>query len=62
MLAYGGLPFEETRLRFDETRRAARTLGAEQVRPPLDRHGLEQRRHFEAYRDPLKAALGPMVG
>lgn len=59
MLDYCGLDFEEACLRFHETRRAVRTASSEQVRRPLNRDGLDQWRRFEAWLDPLKAALGP---
>jgi tetratricopeptide (TPR) repeat protein len=61
LLRYCGLPFEEQCLRFYENERAVRTPSAEQVRMPIFREGVEQWHHYEAYLDPLKAALGPAL-
>ncbi|MBS0192860.1 MAG: sulfotransferase [Proteobacteria bacterium] len=62
LLAHCGLPFEEGCLRFHENPRAVATASAEQVRRPINRDGLEQWRHFEPWLDPLKQALGPILG
>ena len=61
LLDYCGLPFEESCLRFYETRRAIRTPSAEQVRQPIYTQGLEQWRHYEKHLGPLKEALGPVL-
>ena len=61
LLAYCGLPFEPECLRFFENDRPVRTASAEQVRQPIYRDGVEQWRHYEAWLDPLKAALGPVL-
>jgi hypothetical protein len=61
LLDYCGLPFEQACLTFHENDRAVRTISSEQVRQPIFRQGLEQWRHFEAWLDPLKAALGPAL-
>jgi hypothetical protein len=61
LLEYCGLPFEEACLRFYATERAVRTASAYQVRKPIFREGLDQWRHFEAWLDPLKEALGPVL-
>jgi hypothetical protein len=61
LLQYCGLPFEDQCLRFYETERSIRTASSEQVRQPIFREGLEQWRNFEAWLDPLKAALGPVL-
>jgi tetratricopeptide (TPR) repeat protein len=61
LLAYCGLPFEAACLRFYETDRAVRTVSSEQVRRPIYRDGLTQWRAYEAWLDPLKAALGPAL-
>ncbi|MEJ0084922.1 MAG: sulfotransferase [Pseudomonadota bacterium] len=61
LLAYCGLPFEESVLRFHENQRAVRTASSEQVRQPIFREGMNQWRHFEPFLDPLKAALGPVL-
>lgn len=61
LLDYCGLPFEETCLRFYDTDRTVRTVSSEQVRRPIFREGLDQWRHFEAFLDPLKIALGDVT-
>jgi tetratricopeptide (TPR) repeat protein len=61
VLDYCGLPFEPGCLRFFENDRAVRTASAEQVRQPIYRDGMEQWRHYEAWLDPLKEALGPVL-
>jgi len=58
LLEYCGLPFEEGVLRFHENQRAVRTASSEQVRRPIFREGMDQWRHYEAWLDPLKQALG----
>jgi tetratricopeptide (TPR) repeat protein len=61
LLAYCNLAFEPACLKFYENERAVRTASSEQVRSPIYREGLDQWRHFEAWLDPLKAALGPVL-
>ncbi|HJW41508.1 MAG TPA: sulfotransferase [Rhizomicrobium sp.] len=61
LLDYCGLPFDENCLRFYDTERAVRTASAQQVRRPISAEGLEHWRHFEAFLEPLKAALGPVL-
>ena len=61
LLDYCDLPFEESCLRFYETKRAIRTPSAEQVRQPIYTQGLEQWRNYEAHLGPLKEALGPVL-
>jgi tetratricopeptide (TPR) repeat protein len=61
LLDYIGLPFEDGCIRFYETRRAVATASSEQVRRPIFRDGLEQWKRFEAWLDPLKTALGPVL-
>ena len=61
ILNYCGLPFEEACLSFYKTERAVRTPSSEQVRQPIYRGGIDQWRNFEAYLDPLKEALGPVL-
>ena len=60
-LAYLGVEFEESCLRFYENERPVRTPSAEQVRKPLNRKGVEQWRHFEPWLGELKSALGPVL-
>lgn len=59
ILDFCGLPFEQACVDFHKTKRAVRTASSEQVRQPIYKDGVEQWRHFEAWLDPLKAALGP---
>ena len=61
LLAYCGLPFEASCLKFHENERAVRTASSEQVRQPIFREGLDHWRHFEPWLDPLKAALGDVL-
>jgi predicted Zn-dependent protease len=61
LLDYCGLPFEEGCLRFFENDRPVRTASSEQVRRPINRDGIDQWRHYAAWLDPLKAALGPVL-
>lgn len=56
LLAFCGLPFEETCLRFHETRREVRSPSATQVRQPL--RDTARAAHYGALLDPLRKALG----
>jgi len=58
MLDHIGLPFEEQCLAFHKTERAVRTASSEQVRQPITRAGQGAWKPYEAWLDPLKAALG----
>ena len=58
LLDHCGLPFEAGCLRFHETERAVRTASSEQVRRPIFTDALEQWRHYQAWLEPLEAALG----
>lgn len=61
LLDYCELPFEAGCLKFYENRRAVRTVSSEQVRQPIFRQGLDHWRGYEAWLEPLKAALGPAL-
>jgi len=61
LLAYCGLPFEESTLRFHENQRAVRTASSEQVRRPINRDGLDQWRHYADWLGPLETALGEVL-
>jgi hypothetical protein len=61
VLDYLRLPFEESCLRFFENERPVRTASSEQVRQPIYREGMGQWRHYEAWLDQLKDALGPAL-
>jgi tetratricopeptide (TPR) repeat protein len=57
LLAYCGLPFEATCLRFWETERAVATPSAAQVSRPISSASKDQWRHYEPWLGDLKAAL-----
>lgn len=61
LLAYLGLPFDEACLAFHENKRAVHTPSSEQVRRPINRDGMSTWRNYEAWLDPLKEALGPVL-
>ncbi|HMN43986.1 MAG TPA: sulfotransferase [Povalibacter sp.] len=61
LLEYCGLPFDERCLRFYENDRAVRTASSEQVRQPIFKDGVDHWRHFDAWLEPLRQALGPML-
>ncbi|HEX8241725.1 MAG TPA: sulfotransferase [Allosphingosinicella sp.] len=61
LLDHVGVKFDPACLRFHENRRAVPTASAGQVRRPINREGVERWRPFEAYLDPLKRALGPVL-
>ena len=62
LLDYCGLPFEDGCLRFFENARPVRTASSEQVRQPIYRDGVDHWRHYEPWLEPLKNALGPVLG
>lgn len=57
LLAFCGLPFEDTCLAFDRNPRAVRSPSAAQVREPL-RHDTERASRYGALLAPLRQALG----
>ncbi|HKP65401.1 MAG TPA: sulfotransferase, partial [Casimicrobiaceae bacterium] len=61
LLDYCGLPFEDACLSFFDNERPVRTASSEQVRQPIYTSGVDQWRRYEAWLDPLKAALGPAL-
>lgn len=61
LLAYCGLPFEESCLKFYENDRAVRTASSEQVRQPIYRDAVEQWQHYEPWLGPLKAVLAEVL-
>jgi tetratricopeptide (TPR) repeat protein len=62
MLAFLGQPFEDACLAFHTSARAVRTASSEQVRKPINRDGVGQWQPYETWLDPLKQALGPVLG
>ena len=58
ILDFCELPFEPSCLEFHRTERSVVTASSEQVRRPIFREGLDQWRHYEAWLDPLRDALG----
>lgn len=61
LLAFLDRPFEEACMAFHTNARAVRTASSEQVRRPINRDGVGQWRPYEAWLDPLKAALGSVL-
>lgn len=62
ILDFCGLPFEDGCLQFHRTERGVRTPSSEQVRRPIYRSGLDAWRRYEAQLEPLKDALGSVLG
>lgn len=61
ILDYCGLPFEQSCVEFHRTERAVRTPSSEQVRRPINRDGTEVWKNYEAWLEPLKTALAPVL-
>ena len=61
MLDFCGLGFEPACLEFFKTERSVRTASSEQVRRPIFKDGVDQRRHFEPWLGALREALGPLA-
>src|SRR6185437_5456242 len=59
---YLGVPFEEQCLRFYEKEQAIMTTSAEQARTPIYKSGIGSWRHYEPWLEPLRSALGPVLG
>ena len=62
MLAFLDQSFEEACMTFHINARAVRTASSEQVRRPINRDGVGQWLPYEKWLDPLKQALGPVLG
>jgi tetratricopeptide (TPR) repeat protein len=58
ILGYLGLPFEESCLRFYETKRAVLTPSSEQVRKPISQDAVDHWRSYEGRLGPLIESLG----
>lgn len=61
LLDFIGVRFEESCLRFHDTKRVVRTASAEQVRRPINSSGIDRWRRFDKWLAPLKEALGPAL-
>jgi tetratricopeptide (TPR) repeat protein len=61
ILAYLGLDWDDSLLRFYEAERSIRTPSAEQVRRPLNRQGIGNWRPYAQWLHPLIEALGPLA-
>ena len=61
LLAYLGLPFEESCLEFHRNTRAVRTASSEQVRQPIYTDAVEHWKAFAPWLGPLEAALGDVA-
>jgi tetratricopeptide (TPR) repeat protein len=61
LLDFCGLEFEPACLEFHKTERAVRTASSEQVRKPIYRSATEEWKAYDAYLEPLKQALGPVL-
>jgi tetratricopeptide (TPR) repeat protein len=61
LLEHCRLPFDPACLKFYENDRAVRTASSEQVRQPIFRDAVEHWRHYEAWLEPLKQALGDVL-
>jgi tetratricopeptide (TPR) repeat protein len=61
LLAFCGLPWDESCARFFETRRPVRTASSWQVRQPLYNSSVGRWKAYEAKLGPLIAALGPLA-
>ncbi|HJS10641.1 tetratricopeptide repeat-containing sulfotransferase family protein [Sphingopyxis sp.] len=62
LLAFLDQPFEDACMAFHTNARAVRTASSEQVRRPINRDGVGQWQPYEKWLDPLKQALGPVLG
>jgi tetratricopeptide (TPR) repeat protein len=61
VLDYLGLEWDESLLRFYESKRSIRTPSAEQVRRPLNRSGIGTWKPYAEWLGPLREALGPLA-
>jgi tetratricopeptide (TPR) repeat protein len=61
LLDFCGLPFEESCLRFHETRRAVKTASSEQVRQPIYSSSVHLWRHYEPQLHTMIEILEPLL-
>ncbi len=61
VLAYLGLPWDDTILNFHQLGRVVRTPSSEQVRRPLNRDGMEVWKPYSRWLDPLREILGELA-
>lgn len=62
LLDYLGIKFDDAVLDFHRTDRLVRTISAGQVRQPINRRGVDQWAQYEQWLEPMKQALGPVLG
>ena len=58
LIAHCGLPWDDRCLAFDKTERAVRTASVWQVRQPIYKTSVKRWQRYDAFLEPLKAALG----
>src|SRR5260370_5533570 len=61
ILEFCELEFEQGCVEFYKTERTVHSASSEQVRRPLYREGVDQRRHYEPWLGPLNQPLGPLA-
>jgi len=61
LIAFLGVEWDDTCLKFHETERAVRTPSRWQVRQPIYSTSVERWKRYGNALDPLRAALGPLV-
>ena len=61
LLQYCGLEFEQSCLDFYKNERPVSTASSEQVRSPIFRGAIDHWRHYEAWLEPLKVAVGNLA-
>ena len=61
LLKYCGLEYDAGCLSFHDNPRAVRTASSEQVRRPLNTHGVDTWRNYEQWLGPLRQALGDVA-
>jgi hypothetical protein len=61
LLDFCGLPFEESCLRFHQTRRAVKTASSEQVRQPIYSTSVHLWRRYEPHLGDMSEILEPLL-
>ena len=60
LLSFCHLPFEESCLKFYETKRAVKTASSEQVRQPIYKQSVQLWKNYDEFLDELKLSLSPL--